>query len=92
MKDSLKALGAGLWQMFHDYITSKKTLTAILTVVTGVLIKDEKVREHVLVVGSALIGGIAVADYGRAKAIASIATIADAPKEPTLFPPPAEGR
>jgi hypothetical protein len=76
MKDALKKLGICLWVMLHDFLTSKKVLTAILTSVAGIVIKDPATREHVLAVGITLIGGQAIQDFGKAKAAAPPATVA----------------
>lgn len=68
MKAELKALGVCLWRMLVEFVTSKKVLTAVLTSVAGLVIKDPATRDHVLAVGVTLIGGIAIADAGKVAA------------------------
>lgn len=63
----LKVLGFGLWQMFVEYVTSKKVLTFVLTSVAGMVIKDPNTREWIVGSGIALIIGQGAADFGKAK-------------------------
>lgn len=54
--------------MFIAWATSKKVLTAVLTAIAALLIKDTAVRDRVVGVGITLIAAIAVTDHGKAAA------------------------
>ena len=72
-----------LARMLVEFLTSKKVLTAILTAAAGAFIKDPATRDRVVAVGLTLIGGIALADHGKAAA---------AGKRPAISPlPPGAG-
>lgn len=60
--------------MLREFVTSKKVLAALLTVVAQLVFKDPDLRTRVLELGMVLIGAIAVADHGRAKADAVAGT------------------
>ncbi len=82
MKDELRKLGACLWVMLRDFVTSKKVLTALLTAGAGLFIKDPDARDRVVAAGLALLVAQGATDAGKAAAV----TKAAVPKE-TLFPP-----
>jgi len=48
-----------------ELVTSKKVLIAILTAVAGALIKDPAFRDRVIAVGTALVLGQGMADFGK---------------------------
>jgi hypothetical protein len=64
----MKALLLSLGAMLREYLTSKKVLTAVLTALAGVFIKDAAVRDRVVAVGMTLIAALAVVDHGKATA------------------------
>lgn len=59
---------APLLAMLREWITSKKVLTAILTAVAGVLIRDHELRDRVMAVGVVLLGAQGANDAGKGKA------------------------
>jgi hypothetical protein len=78
IKAALLRLGVCLWAMLHDFLTSKKVLTAILTAVAGVAIKDPDTRDRVVTVGVGLLVAQGATDAGKAAAVTKAK--ADAPK------------
>jgi len=70
MKDELKQLGVLFWRMLVEFLTSKKVMTAILTTVAAVFVKDPATRDKIVEAGLALLIGIGLTDFGKAKAIA----------------------
>lgn len=49
----------------HDLVTSKKVWTAAATTVLGVAVKDQATRDHIIQVGSVLVGAQGLADFGK---------------------------
>lgn len=66
IKAALLKLGICLWAMLHDFLTSKKVLTAALTTVVGALVKDPATRDHVIEVGVVLLAAQGATDLGKA--------------------------
>ena len=64
----MKALLLELALMLRDFATSKKVLTALLTGLASVLVKDPTTRTHAVEIGLVLIGGQALTDHGKAAA------------------------
>lgn len=86
MKDALKKLGVCLWAMLHEYLTSKKVVTFVLTSLAAKFIADPSVRDRVVAAGLALLVAQGAQDAGKAAAVTKAAGPPVA-ATPTLFPP-----
>lgn len=49
-----------------DYVSSKKVITAALTVVVSAVVKDPELRDKIVYAGLALLGAQGAADFGKA--------------------------
>ncbi len=54
----------------HDLLSSKKVWTAAATAVVSAVVKDPATRDHIIQVGSVLVGAQGLADFGKEKAAA----------------------
>lgn len=64
----MKAFLLLLLVMLRDFVTSKKVLTAVLTGVAGLAVKDPAMRTRVIEIGLVLLGAQGLTDHGKAAA------------------------
>lgn len=70
MKAFLLALGIAL----HEFLTSKKVITAVVTFVVEYFVKDPAMRTAAIALGVTTILGFAASDVGKSKAIIEAAS------------------
>lgn len=57
-----------LLTVLKDFVTSKKVLTAVLTGVASMVVKDPATRTHIVEIGAVLLAGQGLNDHGKAAA------------------------
>jgi hypothetical protein len=85
VKPFLRSLGV----MLHDFLTSKKVMTAVCAGVAAAITKNPELQKYFAEIGVSVILGFTVGDHGKAKVmVAEIAAAAEKPPAPRPEIPP----